>query len=245
MEYFLCVLLCLMILYGESIEHVKTAASSIWLLITFIYFIMEPVLMEIFISYVRYAFLAFIGIIFTYVIAVPLTPLALLFVRSNGFLPTWLCWLQTFDATVDAAWQASYASYLNANPSNWWQALWTYRGAPNIPTGLNKFCLRLQWLWRNPAYGFDFWPLGIVYDDTQWIIKTCDVTNGTLTRFYAVTKDGKYFSYTDSTGKKFGWKLWWALDANFQLIPADKFTHVADPASGYNQGKRLMFVFTP
>lgn len=241
MESILCAVLVAMIIDGQPIGHIKTAASSIWLLVTFFYFITEPKQMNLFTAYLRYAFLAFVGLIFTYLIAVPLTPLALAFVRSDGFFPTWLCWFQTFDASVDQGWRGAY--FTNESPKSWWSRIWSYSGT-GTPTGLNRFLLRCRWLWRNPAYGFDLYPLGIEYNPDDWNIITCDVTNGRLMRLYAVTKDGRNFSYTDSTNRKLGWKLWWAFDENFRLLPVDQFNHVAI-AQGYDQSKRIMFVFTP
>jgi hypothetical protein len=241
MESILCAILVVMLIDGQPIGHVKTAASSLWLLISLTYFVVEPSSMTTFPTTTRYALLAFIGVIFTYLIAVPITPLALFFVRADGFFPTWLCWLQTFDASVDQGWKGGY--FTNTTPANWWERIWSYSGTGS-PTGLNRYLLRIRWLWRNPAYGFDLYPLGIAYNPDNWIIEICNVVNGQLQTFKAVTKDGRYFSYIDSSNRKFGWKLWWALDSNFHLLPIDQFTHVAI-AAGYDQSKRIMFVFTP
>lgn len=73
-----------------------------------------------------------------------LAPLLALFVRSDGNLPKRLYWFQTFDATCFEGRQPQYGF----TGSDWWVAT--------------------RWLWRNPAYGFDYWPLGIAFDPKHW-----------------------------------------------------------------------------
>lgn len=230
--------------YLDFPDKVKTLVAFIWLFTLFTNYMIEPKSMSKFTMYLRYGALALIQFIFTYAVAYPLTPLVVLFASKDGWLPGWLRWFQTFDATIDSAWQDSYQFCIDATPSNWFQYVWTYRGAPDTPTGLNLFMLRCRWLWRNAAYGFDYWPCGLVYDPSQWIVDVCDVTNGILTKFSARTVDGLHFCYTDSKGTKLGWKLWWALDSNFKLLPADQFEHVANARYG-DTTKRLMLVCTP
>jgi hypothetical protein len=243
MEFVLCLALILSIFVGLPTGHLKTVSSISWLLISLLNFVVEPSKMSVFATYAKYAFLAFIGIIFTYLIAVPLTPLIVLFAnKDDGYLPRWLCWFQTFDAPVDQGWIGNY--FTNATPNNWWERVWSYSGQ-GTPSGFNRWLLRIRWLWRNPAYGFDLWPLGMNYDPSDWVITILEVTNGQLMRFAAQTKDGKHFSYCDHTNRKFGWKLWWALDTTkWTLQSIEEFTHVAVP-SYYDRSKRIMFVFTP
>jgi hypothetical protein len=93
------------------------------------------------------------------------------------------------------------------------------------------------WLCRNPAYTFCVGPLGIPYDPTQWVIDELTQANGSLTLSRAHTKDGKYFCYTSAAGAKYGYKLWWAMDAGFNLLPAMPV--------GKNTGNRLPICFTP
>ena len=243
MESILCAIIVVLLCFGGPISDIKTAESILWLAISFSHSALEPNEMTKALSYVRYAAYALIGLFFTYVVAVLATPIILLFVRpDNNYLPRWLCWFQTFDASVDQGWLGNY--FTNTNPSSWWQRIWSYSGS-GTPTGLNRFLLRVRWLWRNPAYGFDLWPLGMAYNPDDWIVKVCDVANGQLIKFYAETKDGLHFSYCDSSNRKFGWKLWWALGSDFKLQTLDQFNHVATPISGYDQSKRIMFVFTP
>lgn len=153
-------------------------------------------------SKIKYAFLSLVNVLFTYLIAVPLTPIIVLFGDDKGWLPNWLCWFQTFDAPLDAGWIYSY-----------------FGTFPTPPTGFQRYWLRVRWLWRNPAYGFCYWPLGIPYKPTDWYIYTMKVNGTVLEEFAAKTYDGKYFCYTNSNGVKLGYKLWWALDENWKLIP--------------------------
>jgi hypothetical protein len=207
----------------------KLCIAVAWLTTLFLNFVLDPKTMSKLKMYLNYGFWALLNFLFTYLVAYPLTPLVTLFAGASGFLPVWLCWFQTFDASLDAGWQGGYFG--------------TYA---TPPTGLVLYWLRVRWLWRNPAYGFDYWPCGIEYDPTQWVIDICEVTNGTngtLIKFAAHTIDGKHFSYTDSTGKKFGWKVYWALDANFHLIPAQQYANIA--AKLYDQTPRIMLVCTP
>lgn len=154
-------------------------------------------------------------------ISYPLAPIVAAFTQSNGYLPNCLAWFQTFDAPLDAGWRDGYFG--------------TYT---TPPTGLKLYWLRVRWLWRNPAYGFCYWPLGIPYNPNDWDILLCVLNpDNTLSEFEAHTKDGKYFCYTNDKGVKLGYKLWWALDEDNQLLPR----------LGGNRGpdNRLPICFTP
>lgn len=238
---FLFTLVVVALCFDNPTAHIKTAVSGLWLFILFMNFVLEPNQMRLLLSCITYAYLAAFNLFFTYFIAYPLTPFIVLCTPSSGVVPRWLVWFATFDAPADAGWRGGY--FTNANPE-WYARPWCYSGN-GTPTGLNLFCLRCRWLWRNAAYGFGYWPMGIAYNPDDWTIQTCNIANGVLIQFKAVTNDGKYFCYTDSTGKKFGWKLWWALDLTTgHLIPAASYNqHNALPE--YDQAKRLMFVFTP
>jgi hypothetical protein len=139
---------------------------------------------------VVYAILTLINLLFT-VFAVIAAPVVAAFCRRDGWLPNWLAWFQTFDAPLDAGWRDGYFG-LFASP----------------PTGFALWWLRTKWLWRNPAYGFCYWPLGIDFVPADWVIVnfirhadgTCD--------FHARTKDGRYFNIMTATGTKLGWKAW-------------------------------------
>lgn len=160
--------------------------------------------------YLRYAVLTAVQLLFTglsYVLA----PVVALFCKADGYLPTWLAWFQTQDAPLDAGWQDGYFS------------------APLTPTGLRLWWLRVRWLWRNPAYGFCYWPLGLAYNPADWVIDTllfAGEARAVLIEFRAHTRDGRYFAYTNSSGQKYGYKLWWALNADntglVDVLPASR-----------------------
>lgn len=170
---------------------------------------------------IAYIFATIAQVIFTYVLAVPFAPLIALFCRADGYLPNWLCWLQTFDAPLDAGWRDGYFQ-----PS----------GAP-APTGIALYWMRVRWLWRNPAYGLCYWPLGIPYAPDDWVVEILTHDGATLTEFKAHTKDGRHFCHTNSGGLKLGYKLWWALDENWKLI--EKLPTSRGPDN------RLPICFTP
>jgi hypothetical protein len=168
-----------------------------------------------------YVFATILQVLFTYLISYPLSLILPLFCKDDGYLPDWLCWFQTFDAPLDAGWRDGY---------------FRPRYLPS-PEGFELYWLRVRWLWRNPAYGFCYWPLGLPYDPKEWVIDLLVHEGTQLTEFHAYTKDGKHFCYTNSNGVKLGYKLWWALDANWKLV--DKLP----PSRGPDN--RLPICFTP
>lgn len=88
--------------------------------------------------YLRWLCLAVIGVAFT-LLAVLAAPVLPIFVRDDGYLPRWLRWFQTPDnpAWGDAQFHRE-------------QMAWTQ----------SAYLRTVFWLWRNPAYGFDFEVLG-------------------------------------------------------------------------------------
>lgn len=170
-------------------------------------------------KYVRYFFVTVLQLLFT-LLAYLISPALPLFAKSAGYLPTWLAWFQTPDASLDAGWEQGYFT-ITGKPGAF--SLWWYR---------------MRWLWRNPAYGFCVW-LGVTYDPAAWVIDTVTLAapGGPVTLLKAHTADGRYFAYTTSSGWKLGYKLWWAMDANGNLLPAV-------PASKFT-GNKLPLCFTP
>jgi hypothetical protein len=169
----------------------------------------------------RYVFSTIAQILFTYLLAVPFAPVIALFCKSDGYLPNWLCWFQTEDASLDAGWRDGYFQPV---------------GAP-APIGWERWWLRTRWLWRNPAYGLCYWPLGLPYNPSDWVIDVLVHDGPTLTELKAHTSDGKYFCQTNSSGLKLGYKLWWALDENWKLID--------NLPSSRGPDNRLPICFTP
>jgi hypothetical protein len=128
-------------------------------------------------------------------LAYVLAPFVALYCKDDGYLPKWLSWFQTFDAPLDAGWQDGYFKILAPGPK---------------PTGAELWWLRTRWLWRNPAYGFAYWPLGEVFDPKEWIVTKYE-SGADYTNFHAQTKDGRLWcvSYNGVWGSwKLGWKAW-------------------------------------
>lgn len=151
-------------------------------------------------SYMRYGILALVNLVFT-AFAMVVSPLMSLFANDNGYLPNCLIWFQTQDNSLDEGWRG------------------TYFGSPvtPAPTGFRLWWYRTKWLWRNPAYGFCYYPLGIDIHPQDWIIDTYNIdSSGNRTLLKAHTADG-HFCYTNNKGWKIGWKIW----SNFQGLDED------------------------
>jgi hypothetical protein len=50
---------------------------------------------------IKWALLSLFNLVLKYGIAWPLTPVIVLFAKPNGWLPDWLFWFQTNDASLD------------------------------------------------------------------------------------------------------------------------------------------------
>ena len=149
------------------------------------------------------------------ILAVLVTPLLPLFASKDGWLPRWLWWFQTPDFPLDGdeGFRTEHAPYRGDNLSRW-QVYWN----------------RCRWLWRNPAYGWD-WNV-LAYTPTPGDVLTVR-GRGTLEDGPAVNDPrlvsgwlgygGWYFarkgyawqlfirhrwSATHCTKLNFGWKLW-------------------------------------
>ena len=70
---------------------------------------------------------------------------------------------------------------------------------------------RVAWLYRNPAYGFSYWALGIPFVPTAWSVTafTGDEHLPGFT-FRAVCSDGHFNLHAVRFGLRFklGWKAW-------------------------------------
>ena len=132
-----------------------------------------------------------------------LSPVLAALAGSDGNLPRWLYWFQTFDNTIDAGWQVqgNYGTYLATGIA---------------PTGLTLWWYRVCWLCRNPAYGWDYWPFGVGFDATQWRV----FLNG-ANWWVALGPSGAFCVRSLAAGVsfKFGWKAW-AYWQNDQWAPA-------------------------
>lgn len=175
--------------------------------------------------YVRYIASVLFSLFITVVTWV-LSPVLAALVKSDGNLPNWLYWFQTFDNTCDAGWkvQGNYGTYLQDG---------------TVPTGITLWWYRLLWLCRNPAYGWDYWPLGIAWDKDEWTVIKYSSQDANPNFYYARSSQG-YFSWTysnDHIQLKFGWKSWGLFDR-----ATGKFT---DGQFGPEKRQPLCFTIVP
>lgn len=117
------------------------------------------------------------------------------FASADGWLPRWLAWFQTFDASLDAGWRDGYFE------------------ADGTPTGWRLHWLRVRWLNRNSAYGFSYWFLGIPFVAADWTFTWENTPQREL--FIARSAGGLFnVSYYGRWGRlKLGWKAWNYFDA--------------------------------
>lgn len=162
----------------------------------------------------EWALKAIINWAFTLLCYFPLNFLAPLFASQEGWLPRWLSWIGTFDASLDAGWKDGYFTKGTKPWSLWWA--------------------RVRWLMRNPAYGFAYQVLGIPFDKTAWKAFFKQGAWGEL--FLAKSKSGHFNLTSRIFGQRFklGWKAWnyfsveeggWKKE--YQWGPEMKAPHVA------------------
>src|SRR5579859_1566097 len=96
--------------------------------------------------YIIYPFFTIASLLFTLLTYV-LSPILPAFMDKQGNLPKWLSWFQTFDNTLLAGRQPAFG--------------WTG----------SDYKIAMEWLCRNPGYTFDYYPLGVAWDQTQWTVK--------------------------------------------------------------------------
>jgi len=111
-----------------------------------------------------------------------IAPLLAKTVGPDGNLPRRLRWFQTFDATCFEGRKPQYGFVGTDQEAATW------------------------WLRRNPGYGFDYWPLGCVFDPAAWHVLAYR-PDGSL--FIAIGPRGR-FCLEGKFGLrfKFGWKAW-------------------------------------
>lgn len=103
-------------------------------------------------------------------------------VTRGPVLPEWLCWFNTFDATLDAG-------LLPGETSSYWT--------------------RMRWLYRNPAYGFSYWVLGHTFEPQLWICDEYHPYPSTFTfRAHDVHGNFEYMAVWFGIKIKVGWKAW-------------------------------------
>jgi len=104
---------------------------------------------------------------------------AALFADDDGWLPNWLKWAQTFDASLDTGWKDKWPK----SNSLWWD--------------------RTKWLYRNSAYGWSYYILGCRWCAYHWLV----VTNR-ADLVYMKSVEGYFYYYRDFgvIQIKLGWK---------------------------------------
>jgi hypothetical protein len=125
-------------------------------------------------------------------------------------LPSWLKWFDTFDADLDAG----------------------------LPAGqIGTYWTHVKWLYRNPAYGLEYWLLGVEFDPKEWTVVRYEP--GPSPEFYATGPNGAFCLRTTALGIqwKFGWKAW-----NYFLADNSYFTGWNDKPWGPEM--RLPFTFS-
>lgn len=149
----------------------------------------------------RWLFLAVSGLAFT-LLAMLAAPILPLFVGADGYLPRWLWWFQTPDNPAWGDWQFQHE-----------QMAWTQ----------SRYLWTVFWLWRNPAYGFDFEVLGAQVP--RGFAYSCRgderVGNAPLHEGMAIRRMNQYWqlyyvkawSPTKCLRINLGWKLWGELKA--------------------------------
>jgi hypothetical protein len=137
------------------------------------------------------------------------------FATKENRLPKWLTWFDTFDADLD---RGVTDGFFTGPPSYW---------------------NRVKWLYRNPAYGFSFFVLGVPYKKTEWILKYyVPATPSAPESFFAYTPQGYFNAVFVKFGLKFkiGWKAW-----NHFNVKDGKFYDSMWAATGHDM---LPFVFS-
>ena len=141
----------------------------------------------------EWALKAILNWAFTLLCYFPLNFIAPLFADEKGWLPKWLSWIGTFDASLDAGWKDGYFSKGTKPWSLWWA--------------------RVRWLMRNPAYGFDYQVLGIPFKKEDWKKRFFWGSWGDA--FVAKSSSGHFNFTCNIFGQRFklGWKAWNYFDA--------------------------------
>lgn len=110
-----------------------------------------------------------------------------LFANEAGWLPNWLKWAQTFDADLDQGFRSGNTSFKS------------------------RYLNRMFWLYRNNAYGWSYYVLGIDFIPEEWTVHTYtgDEHAKDFT-FYATDNRGHFSLHCVRFGIKWklGWKYW-------------------------------------
>jgi hypothetical protein len=165
--------------------------------------------------YGKWLLLVVLNLILKYFLAWPLTPIVVLFTKSNGWLPNCLYWFQTNDNSIDG-------------DEGWISGTRPFK----INTGFRCYINRCFWLWRNSLYGFNESVLSLTYPPIRdhEIVGDERVSNspgfsGTVKRYLYGTNHkllAFQFYYIKQLKRwpnkciriNLGWKLWNVKDMN-------------------------------
>ena len=146
------------------------------------------------------------------------------FANSNGNLPKCLSWFQTYDSTLDG----TEIRFISA--TSW------LRDSLGEPTSvLNRYVLRVLWLYRNNAYGFAYSVLGAKGPFTVLSASGIEPSDrnpavgGSRYTVFSSTTGKKYFQYKSvkdrGNGKCFETSIGWKPTGQFvfRWTPFRKF----------------------
>ncbi len=136
-----------------------------------------------------YPLLALFSLLFTALAMLGVNWWAPLFVDAQGNLPRWLKWFQSFDASLNVAWQGGYL-----DPS--WGA-----------SPFKRYLSRVYWLYRNPVYGFDYWLFGLPFFAKEWRVIRY-IESPQLVLFIAIGNGFNVYYHGRLGMFKLGWKAW-------------------------------------
>lgn len=135
-----------------------------------------------------------------------------IFASEDGWLPRWLYWFQTPDADLDRGFRDGNGDSIENSFVHWLYFKFRY-------------VRRVFWLYRNSAYGFSYYVIGIPYLPSEWSIVECG-DNGMP--FYAVGLNGAISRHFEWRGLqiKIGYKVWWYFDVNSKKFILLKNTRI-------------------
>lgn len=184
--------------------------------------------MKLIILGVLQALLYFPISLFVTLIAYILAPILPLFANKDAWLPKWLWWFQTPDASIDG--------------DSGWQDVSKHPTVNSLP----RYLRRVLWLIRNPSYGFSWTVLatkelpegyvsyGNIYADDSgsnwgWHFAYVKNTQYFVIRVYYPTIFGKCLK------ARFGWNLASALRNNDYIGKHIKYVFTCNPLKGINR----------
>jgi len=129
-----------------------------------------------------------------------LVPFLVLF-QSDGRLPSWCWWFQTFDNSLDGdnGWQTEHRPYLDI--------------PYNQLTSWQLYVSRVLWLYRNPVYGFERKVLAAYPEGVE--------VQSAYPNMLAVASNGYFFWNGERPffGKQLNWLIGWKLTYPDRPIP--------------------------